>query len=106
MKLEDMTNPCIHWCYQGYGKQYTPDCDDKCAFAYAVKENKILKEEMDRPIKTLVELASQFCCLTECKNCPVMIHGYEKRTKEILHEPCCTNLYKWIIEQVMNGERL
>ena len=31
-----------------------------------------------------------------------MIHKYEKRTefdKEILHEPCCTNLYKWIIEQ-------
>ncbi len=61
------------------------------------------KEEiLNSPIKTLDELAGVFCCLLECENCPVMIHKYEKRTKldkEILHEPCCTNLYKWIIEQ-------
>lgn len=57
---------------------------------------------MDRPVKTLGELATQFCCLTECKNCPVHIHNYEKRTeyeKTVLQEPCCSNLYKWIIEQ-------
>lgn len=97
-----MTNPCVELCYQRYGKQYTPDCDNKCEFARAIKENKSFKEEIDRPIQTIEELATQFCCLTECNNCPVMIHGYEKRTKldkEILHEPCCTNLYKWIIEQ-------
>ena len=97
-----MFNPCVEHCYNSYGKQYSPDCGDECEFAKAVKENKLFKEETDRPIKTLEELASQFCCLTECKNCPVMIHEYEKRTKmdkEILHEPCCTNLYIWIIEQ-------
>lgn len=59
--------------------------------------------ENERPIKTLPELVTQFCCLTECKNCPVYIMGYEKRTKEEkenLHEPCVTNLYKWILQQV------
>lgn len=62
-----------------------------------------LKEEtMNRPIKTLEELVSIFCCLLECKNCPVMIHEYEKRTdneKKNLHISCCINLYKWIVEQ-------
>lgn len=97
-----MFNPCIEHCYNRYGKQYSSDCDDKCEYAKVVREKKLLEEEMDRPIKTLGELATQFCCLTECKNCPVVIHEYEKRTKldkETLHEPCCANLYKWIIEQ-------
>lgn len=95
-------NPCVELCYQRYEKEYTPDCDNKCEFAKIIKENKMLKEEMDRPIQTLEELTIQFCCMTECNNCPVMIHEYEKRTKnekENLHIPCCTNLYKWIIEQ-------
>ena len=105
-----MINPCIDLCYTRYGKQYSPDCDDKCEYAKIAKEKKLLEKEMDRPIKTLGELASQFCCVTECKNCPIdcslrrqtYCHEYEKRTKldkEVLHEPCCTNLYKWIIEQ-------
>lgn len=97
-----MINPCVDLCYTRYGKQYSSDYDGKCEYAKVIKEKKILEEEMDRPIKTLAELAAQFYCLTECKNCPVGIHEYEKRTKldkEVLHESCCTNLYKWIIEQ-------
>ena len=97
-----MFNPCIEHCYHRYGKGYSSDCDDKCEYAKVVKEKKILEKDVDKPIRTLGELATQFCCLTECKNCPVMIHRYEKRTKydkEVLHEPCCTNLHKWIIEQ-------
>lgn len=104
-----MFNPCVEHCYLKYGKQYSPDCDDKCEYAKVVNEKKLLEEEMDRPIKTLAELTTQFCCLTECKNCPVVIHGYDKRTrneKENLHTPCCDNLYKWITEQVENGEKL
>lgn len=100
-----MFNPCVA-CYQKYGKQY-PDvlyggCDNNCEYAKVVKEKKLLEEEMDRPIKTFGELVTQFCCLTECKNCPVVIHGCDKRTKhekENLHIPCCDNLYKWIMEQ-------
>lgn len=53
-----MFNQCYEHCYLRFGKQYTPDCDDKCDYAKAVKENKLLKEEMDRPIKTLGELAA------------------------------------------------
>ena len=59
-------------------------------------------EELDNQIKTLGELATQFCCVTECKNCPVVIYDFEKRTeyeKTCLHEPCVSNLYKWILEQ-------
>lgn len=104
-----MLNPCYEYCYLRFDKQYTEDCDDRCEFAKVVKEKKklekelnLLLEEMDRPIKTLGELTTQFCCLTECKNRPVHIHNFEKRTeyeKTCLHDPCCSNLYKWIIEQ-------
>ena len=102
-------NPCFE-CMNRYSKQYTKECDNECDYAKSVKEKKKIEkqlsdlmEEMDRPIKTLGELVAQFCCLTECKNCPIIIHNYEKRTeyeKTCLHEPCCSNLYKWIIEQV------
>ena len=101
-------NPCFE-CMNRYGKQYTKECDNECDYAKSVKEKKKIEkqlsdlmEEMDRPIKTLGELVTQFCCLTECKNCPIIIHNYEKRTeyeKTCLHEPCCSNLYKWIVEQ-------
>ena len=43
--------------------------------------------------------------MLECENCPVHIHNFDKRTrdeKEMLHIPCVTNLYKWIIEQAKN----
>lgn len=33
-------NPCVDHCYLRFGKQYTPDCDDKCAYAKAEKELK------------------------------------------------------------------
>lgn len=63
--------------------------------------------ENEREIKTLGDLAGQICCLTKCTNCPVYIHNYEKRTsekKELQHEPCVTNLYKWIIEEAKKVE--
>ena len=66
----------------------------------------LLKNE--RKIKTLPALALQFCCLTECTNCPVHIYKYEKRTEEekcSLHEPCMENLYKWIIEEARKEEK-
>lgn len=99
-----MLNPCIELCYQKYGKSYTPECDERCSYAKALQEKKLLEAEMNRPISTLSELATQFCCLTECNNCPVTICKYEKRSeyeKTSLHEPCVSNLYKWIIEQAM-----
>ena len=33
-----MFEPCYEHCYLRFGKQYTPDCDDKCAYAKAIKE--------------------------------------------------------------------
>lgn len=90
----------IHQKDAQYSLKHAEDCEQ---LAEWLLELKLLKEEMDRPIKTLGELATQFCCWTECKNCPVYIHSFEKRTeyeKTCLHEPCVSNLYKWIIEQV------
>lgn len=67
----------------------------------------IILIENEREIKTLEGLCTQFCCLTECKNCPVYIHNYEKRTKYEkcnLHEPCVANLLKWVTEEVLKKE--
>ena len=67
-------------------------------------ESGIVLIENEREVNTLESLCTQFCCLTECKNCPVHIHNYDKRTeyeKCNLHEPCVTNLFKWVIEEVL-----
>ena len=64
----------------------------------------IVLVENERKIKTLEALCTQFCCLTECKNCPVHIHNYDKRIeyeKCNLHEPCVVNLFKWVTEEVL-----
>lgn len=63
----------------------------------------IILLENEREIKTLDGLCVQFCCVTECRNCPVHIHNYDKRTeyeKCNLHEPCVVNLLKWIKDEV------
>lgn len=68
-----------------------------------INEAGIVFLENEREIKTLSDLVDYFCCLTECKNCPVHIHNYDKRSeyeKCTLHHPCIDNLYKWIIEEV------
>ena len=60
--------------------------------------------ENEREVKTLMDLCGQLCCLTECKNCPVHIHNYDKRTeyeKCNLHEPCVVNLFKWVTDEVL-----
>ena len=107
-----MFNPCYEYCYLRFGKQYTEDCNNTCEYAKQVNEKnkleeqlKSLTEELNRPIETLEELTSYICTNVECENCPVMIHKYESRIeheKTCLQEPCCTNLYRWIIEQVKN----
>ena len=57
--------------------------------------------ENEREIKTLGDLAVQFCCLTKCRNCPVHIYKADKRTEyeRDCEHLCVTNLYKWIIEE-------
>lgn len=64
----------------------------------------IVLMENEREIKTIEGLCVQFCCLTECKNCPVHIHDYERRTeyeKCNLHEPCVVNLLRWVKEEAL-----
>lgn len=40
--------PYIDYCYNRFGRQYTPDCDNTCDYAIKVKENKMLKEYLKR----------------------------------------------------------
>lgn len=65
-----------------------------------------LKEEFDTPIKDLYSVSTILCLALGlgggCKNCPVTLFDYDKRTKFekcSLHVPCQNNLYKWILDQ-------
>lgn len=62
--------------------------------------------ENEREIKTLGDLAVQFCCLTECKNCPVHIYKADKCTEyeRDCGHLCATSLYRWIIEEANKVE--
>ena len=44
-----MYNPC-ETCYNRFGHEYTPDCDEQCEFANLVKENKRLRAELSNII--------------------------------------------------------
>lgn len=74
-----------------------------------LEELELVEDEFDHPIKDLFSVSVLLCMALNlkdhgCKNCPVTLFDYDKRTKYekcCLHEPCQTNLYKWIIEQAM-----
>ena len=60
------------------------------------------EEDLDSRIETIEDIAVKLCEILSCKNCPVVIYNYEKRTEHekcCLHVHCCENLVKWIKEQ-------
>ena len=77
-----------------------------------LEQLKMLIDELNFPVKSLGSATILMCLATSlgsdgCKNCPVVLFDYDKRTeyeKCCLHEPCQTNLYKWIIEQTKTIE--
>lgn len=94
-----MINPCIDFCYHRYGRQYSQECDDKCEYAKLIKEKSRL--ESNEKSTTLEDFSVEICSSIECSDCPVIKENYEKRTGyDVYKEPCCNNLYKWIIEKV------
>ena len=60
----------------------------------------LLENEMK--VETLGDLTLYICCITECKNCPVYIHNYNKYNED--YDLCCSNLYDWIIEEAKKVE--
>ncbi len=75
---------------------------------------KNIKEEFDKPIRDLFGVAVMFCLAMNlnnngCKNCPVILCDYEKRTeheKTCFHEPCQVNLYKWLLAKAKEENSL
>lgn len=88
-----------------YIKQYIQEKINKYG-QDKLNEAGIILLENEREIKTLGDLAVQFCCLTECKNCPVHIYKVDKRTEyeRDCGHLCVTNLYRWIIEEAKKVE--
>lgn len=96
-----------------YDKQpyfFSKDASANIAFKMAIEALETLemvKDEFNRPIKDVYSAAVLLCMATSlgtgnCSNCPVTLFDYDKRTeyeKCCLHEPCQTNLYKWLTEQ-------
>ena len=82
-----------------------------CERIESVELFETVKDEFDRPIKDIYSAAVLLCMATNlgsdsCRNCPVTLFDYDKRTryeKCCLHEPCQTNLYKWLMDQAKEG---
>lgn len=41
-------NPCVDYCFQRFGRQYTPECDNYCAYAKAEKRLLELQSELEQ----------------------------------------------------------
>lgn len=41
-------NPCVDYCFQRFGRQYTPECDNYCAYAKAEKRILALQTELEQ----------------------------------------------------------
>ena len=39
-------DPCIDYCFNHFGKEYTKDCDNNCEYAKAIAENKKLQADL------------------------------------------------------------
>lgn len=39
-------DPCIDYCFNHFGKEYTKDCDNNCEYAKAIAENKKLQANL------------------------------------------------------------
>jgi ABC-type uncharacterized transport system fused permease/ATPase subunit len=39
-------NPCVEWCYNRFGKEYTEKCDSYCEYAKALMELRQAKESL------------------------------------------------------------
>ena len=41
-------DPCIDYCFNRFGKEYTKDCDNNCEYAKVIAENKKLQSDLSR----------------------------------------------------------
>lgn len=95
------------WYLDGNCALNISDCKAPCEKIEELELLEMIKDEFDRPIKDIYTAAVLLCMATSfgsnnCSNCPVILFDYDKRTeyeKCCLHEPCQTNLYKWLLEQ-------
>lgn len=81
--------------YQKFVKRLWIDEDNKAT---------VEVDGLDRPLESLYDIAVRLCETLSCENCSVTIHKCDKRItieKEVLHQPCYTQLHNWIVEQVM-----
>lgn len=61
-----------------------------------------LETEVDRPARTIEDIAIKLCLVSRCEDCPVSIFGADTRTeyeKTKLHAPCQDELAKWIRQE-------
>ena len=98
-----MFNPCVEHCFKLYGKQYSAECDNLCAYAKTVSEMNQLKSEMKNTSDLISDLAVYFCESIECSDCPVHTEDADTRTdkdRKIGERPCCLNLRNWIANRL------
>ena len=69
---------------------------------YAKDELVELISCLDSPVRTFRDIAVKLCETISCENCPVELYDCDRRghyEKVVLHEPCCTQLEKWILNE-------
>lgn len=92
----EVKNPC-EFC----DVEYSSKCNTTCKYGMLKYIHCMVADQL-KQIRSLADLSVILCEMMECENCPIVLEDCDYRTedeKKNLHTPCCTNLYKWIIEK-------
>ena len=55
-----MINPCRDYCYVNFGKEYSAECNDTCAYAQEAVRRQELEETLRSTMKELDDLIKQY----------------------------------------------
>lgn len=76
-------DPCIDYCFNRFGKEYTKDCDNNCEYAKVIAENKKLQSDLSR-VTAERDAAIEYV-RGQCKYCK---HNFDCTSRKGPHSNC------------------
>lgn len=91
-------NPCIDYCFNRFGKEYTKDCDNNCEYAKVIVENKKLQVDLARMTNAdhIRAMSDEELALQFGANCP-------KENQRACDRACSKCWLEWLQQPAKEG---